>query len=107
MFVYQVFVLFLLILYRLYIYLDIITSIQYHRSHRIEALLDKYNMLMGNAIIFLQECHSDPSSEEICAKNGVVRFFILLAKQYSKGVAILFSHKITFDIINIKEDRNL
>ena len=58
----------------------------------------------GNAIIFLQECHSDPSSEEIWCKEWGNKFLFMHSQTNSKGVAILFSHKITFDIINVKQD---
>ena len=37
------------------------------------------------------------------ATNGVVRFFSH-GQTNSKGVTILFSHKITFDIVNVKQD---
>ena len=36
---------FLLILYRLYIFIEIITSAQCHKTHKIQALFDEYNML--------------------------------------------------------------
>ena len=46
MFVYQVFMLFLLIVYRLYIFIETITSVQRqcHKTHRTQTLVDEYNI---------------------------------------------------------------
>ena len=43
--------------------------------------------------------------KKLAVKNGV-RFFFFHGQTNSKGVAILFSHKITFNIINVKQDTN-
>ena len=58
----------------------------------------------GNAIIFLQECHSNLTSEEIWCNEWGNKIFFSHGQTNSKGVAILFSHKITFDIVNVKQD---
>ena len=53
MFVYQVFVLFLLIVYRLYIYIEIITRIQCqcHKTHETQTLVNEYNISYISLII--------------------------------------------------------
>ena len=53
MFVYQVFVLFLLIVYRLYIFIETITSVQCqcHKTHGTQTLVDEYNISYISLII--------------------------------------------------------
>ena len=53
MFVYQVFVLFLLIVYRLYIFIETITSVQCqcHKTHRTQTLVDEYKISYISLII--------------------------------------------------------